>query len=92
MQCPKSLVLSNLDEDSTTSDLSPLEMKNHALVILCTEFHFIFLFLKSIVITITNPGGLVIIVTLTKHENKRINNNNNNFLSLFDLFPAFKGD
>ena len=26
-------------------------------------------------ITITNPGGLVIIVTLTKHENKRINNN-----------------
>ena len=28
-------------------------------------------------ITITNPGGLVIIVTLTKHENKRINNNNN---------------
>ena len=35
-QCPKSLVLSNLDEDSTTSDLSPLGMKNHALVILCT--------------------------------------------------------
>ena len=32
----KSLVLSNLDEDSTTSDLSPLGMKNHALVILCT--------------------------------------------------------
>jgi hypothetical protein len=28
------------------------------------------------VITITKPGGLVIIVTLTKHENKRINNNN----------------
>ena len=26
-------------------------------------------------ITITNPGGLVIIVKLTKHENKRINNN-----------------
>ena len=25
-------------------------------------------------ITITNPGGLVIIVTSTKHENKRINN------------------
>ena len=23
----------------------------------------------------TNPGGLVIIVTFTKHENKRINNN-----------------
>ena len=27
-QCPKSLVLSNLYEDSTTSDLSPLGMKN----------------------------------------------------------------
>ena len=33
-------------------------------------------------ITITNPGGLVIIVTLTKHENKRINNNNNNIAIL----------
>ena len=30
-------------------------------------------------ITITNPGGLVIIVTLTKHENKRINNNKKNY-------------
>ena len=36
-------------------------------------------------ITITNPGGLVIIVTLTKHENKRINNNNNNNLNFSNL-------
>ena len=43
-------------------------------------------------ITITNPGGLVIIVTLTKHKNKRINNNNSGIkvgptLSILDLFP-----
>ena len=37
-------------------------------------------------ITITNPGGLVIIVTLTKHENKRINNNNQSYFAAFYLF------
>ena len=41
--------------------------------------NFIYLFFSKIVIAITNPGGLVIIVTLTKHKNKRINNKTSEF-------------
>ena len=43
-----------------------------------------FIFSLKIVITTTNPEGLVIIVTLTKHENKRINNNKKKIIDSFD--------
>ena len=46
--------------------------KDH-IATLHTLYIISFIFFSKILITITNPGGLVIIVTLTKHENKWIN-------------------